>query len=39
MVSGTLVTVFYFLLLVINLDPWYEPRYFIPIAGMVIGNS
>jgi putative ABC transport system permease protein len=39
MVTGTLVTVFYFLLLVINLDPWYEPRYFITIAGMVIGNS
>ena len=39
MLTGTVVTTFYFLLLVINLDPWYEPRYFIPIAGMVIGNS
>ena len=39
MVTGTMVTTFYFLLLVINLDPWYEPRYFVPIAGMVIGNS
>lgn len=39
MISGTVITTFYFLLLVISLDPWYEPRYFIPIAGMVIGNS
>lgn len=25
--------------LVIRVDPWYLPRYVIPIAGMVIGNS
>lgn len=30
---------FYFCLLVIGLDPWYEPRYLIPLAGMIIGNS
>jgi len=23
----------------IRVEPWYEPRYFIPLAGMVIGNS
>ena len=23
----------------IRVDPWYDPRYFIPLAGMVIGNS
>lgn len=39
MVSGTVITAFYFLLLVINIKPWYDPRYFIPIAGMIIGNS
>ncbi len=39
MVAGTSLTIFYFLLLVINIEPWYEPRYFIPIAGMIIGNS
>ncbi|MEW5784132.1 MAG: iron export ABC transporter permease subunit FetB [Bacillota bacterium] len=39
MISGTGITIFYFLLLVINIDPWYEPRYFVPIAGMIIGNS
>lgn len=39
MITGTGVTIFYFLLLVINIEPWYEPRYFIPISGMIIGNS
>ena len=39
MASGTLVSIIYFILVVINLSPWYEPRYFIPIAGMIIGNS
>lgn len=23
----------------VAVDPWYEPRYFIPITGMLIGNS
>jgi putative ABC transport system permease protein len=25
--------------LVIQVEPWYEPRYVIPLAGMVLGNS
>lgn len=25
--------------LIVHVDPWYEPRYVIPIAGMVLGNS
>lgn len=25
--------------LVVQVEPWYEPRYVIPIAGMVLGNS
>ena len=25
--------------LVVPVRPWYDPRYFIPIAGMVVGNS
>jgi len=37
--SGTLASLIYFLLIVINISPWYDPRYFIPIAGMFIGNS
>ncbi|MBM7540759.1 ABC transporter permease [Amphibacillus cookii] len=39
MTFGTLASLIYFLLAVINISPWYDPRYFIPIAGMLIGNS
>lgn len=39
MIFGTLSSLFYFLFVVINISPWYDPRYFIPIAGMLIGNS
>lgn len=39
MLFGTLSSLFYFLLIVVNISPWYDPRYFIPIAGMLIGNS
>ncbi|HHX18776.1 MAG TPA: iron export ABC transporter permease subunit FetB [Clostridium sp.] len=36
---GSVICLFYFLFIVINISPWYEPRYFIPIGGMLIGNS
>ncbi len=39
MVVGTTASLLYFIFVVINLSPWYNPRYFIPIAGMLIGNS
>ncbi|MHB1405245.1 MAG: ABC transporter permease [Desulfitobacteriaceae bacterium] len=39
MIGGSLVSTLYFILVVINIAPWYEPRYFIPIAGMLIGNA
>ncbi|WP_352420498.1 iron export ABC transporter permease subunit FetB [Proteiniborus sp.] len=39
MIFGTLSSLIYFLLVVVNISPWYDPRYFIPIAGMLIGNS
>lgn len=39
MLLGTLTSLFYFLFVVIHISPWYDPRYFIPIAGMLIGNS
>lgn len=39
MVIGTVSCLLYFLLIVVQISPWYEPRYFIPIAGMLIGNS
>jgi putative ABC transport system permease protein len=39
MVMGTLTSLFYFLFVVVRISPWYNPQYFIPIAGMLIGNS
>ncbi|WP_210365352.1 iron export ABC transporter permease subunit FetB [Bacillus sp. REN3] len=39
MVVGIMISLFYFIFVVIGVEPWYEPRYFIPIAGMIIGNS
>ncbi len=39
MITGTLVSLLYFILIVIGLEPWYDPRYFIPLSGMLIGNS
>ena len=24
---------------IVRVDPWYEPRYFLPLGGMIIGNS
>lgn len=36
---GSFVCLFYFNFVIIHFTPWYEPRYFIPIAGMIIGNS
>jgi putative ABC transport system permease protein len=30
---------FFFCSLVIGLESWYDPRYLIPLAGMIIGNS
>jgi putative ABC transport system permease protein len=39
MSAGTLLCLGYFLFIVIRISPWYSPQYFIPIAGMLIGNS
>ncbi|MCR6097757.1 iron export ABC transporter permease subunit FetB [Salipaludibacillus agaradhaerens] len=39
MVLGTLSSIFYFILVVVQVTPWFDARYFIPIAGMLIGNS
>ncbi|KDR95601.1 putative ABC transport system permease protein [Peptoclostridium litorale DSM 5388] len=36
---GTISCLLYFLLVVVRIYPWYDPQYFIPIAGMMIGNS
>lgn len=37
--SGSLVSLLYFLFVVVRPEPWYNPRYFIPIAGMIVGNA
>lgn len=39
MVFGSVSSMFFFILVVINAEPWYDPSSFIPIAGMLIGNS
>ncbi len=36
---GAVSVLFYFLLVVIRVEPYYNPQYFIPISGMIIGNS
>lgn len=36
---GTLPVIGFFLWAVIQVDPYYNPQYFIPISGMIIGNS
>lgn len=36
---GTSISLLFFLFIVIGVSPWFNPRYFIPIAGMVVGNA
>jgi putative ABC transport system permease protein len=37
--TSSVLTTFVVVELVIRVDPWYEPRYVIPILGMVLGNT
>ena len=39
MASGTLLAMGFFFFVILSLEPWYSPRYVIPMAGMLIGNS
>ncbi|OPL07621.1 MAG: hypothetical protein AVO33_04395 [delta proteobacterium ML8_F1] len=39
MASGSIFTVFFFILLVLGVKPWFDPQYLIPIGGMLIGNA
>jgi putative ABC transport system permease protein len=39
MAVGTTGALAYFLFVIVRVQPWYDPRYFVPIAGMIIGNS
>lgn len=36
---GSGLTMVYVNLLVVHFDPWYDPRYMIPIFGMIVGNA
>ncbi len=36
---GTTFTVFFFTFFVLRAEPWYDPTAFIPVGGMLIGNS
>ncbi|MEH6947244.1 iron export ABC transporter permease subunit FetB [Bacillus sp. JJ634] len=39
MMTGPIITLLFFNGIVIHFTPWYEPRYVIPIAGMIIGSA
>lgn len=39
MFAGSLISLIYFNYIVLNVSPWFEPRYITPIAGMMIGNA
>ncbi|MGM0443080.1 MAG: ABC transporter permease [Fibrobacterota bacterium] len=39
MTAGTTASLFFFVCAVISLSPWFSPQSFIPLAGMIIGNS
>ncbi len=37
--TSGLLTMLYVTVLVIRLDPWYDPRYLVPLTGIVLGNA
>jgi len=37
--ASSLICLLYFVIIVIGISPWYNPQYFIPVAGMIFGNS
>ncbi|RCW41159.1 iron export ABC transporter permease subunit FetB [Halanaerobium sp. MA284_MarDTE_T2] len=39
MFAGTSISILFFVLIVIGLEPWFRSDYFIPLSGMLIGNS
>lgn len=38
-ICGALATAVFFIIVVLQVKPWFNPQYFIPISGMIIGNS
>lgn len=39
MLFGSLAAAVYFILIVLQVRPWFNPQYFIPISGMIVGNA
>lgn len=39
MAVGYVITAIVFIFLVLQIDPWFDPQYIIPISGMIIGNA
>lgn len=39
MIFGTSISIFFFVIVVVGLNPWFRADYFIPLSGMLIGNS
>ncbi len=39
LLAGSGLTLFYVSLVVVQVEPWYNPRYLIPLFGMIIGNA
>lgn len=39
MLTSSFAVTFYGTQVVMRIDPWYEPRYLLPILGMVLGNT
>lgn len=38
MIFGALMTAAFFIIVVLQVTPWFNPQYFIPISGMIVGN-
>ncbi|WP_008314985.1 ABC transporter permease [Leptolyngbya sp. PCC 6406] len=39
LLASTALTMAYIILVVMRPEPWYEPRYLVPLTGMVLGNT
>ncbi|MXQ73158.1 iron export ABC transporter permease subunit FetB [Clostridiaceae bacterium DONG20-135] len=39
LIAGSLIIAVLFILLILQVKPWFDPQYFIPISGMIIGNA
>ncbi len=37
--AGTFITTFIVTFIVLKIDPWHNPLYLLPLAGMILGNS